>query len=207
MYKTIQKKINDKIGVLPTYHQLAFGVMLSERFLPNYFAFHFIERWGNPMILLNGIDLLKSIIRQETYDPVELHLIDDFIEEVTPDMDDFPSNILASLALDVSSMLYECFSFVKDHKTKHIELCSQISFNALEMYIQKRNNLKYDLTVQELNEFFSNDSLIKSEIDYQLNLLNELHTEAKINHKLYIEKTIKAPNIALAAMSFVHPTA
>jgi len=75
------------------------------------------------------------------------------------------------------------------------------------MYIQKRNNLKYDLTVQELNEFFSNDSLIKSEIDYQLNLLNELHTEAKINHKLYIEKTIKAPNIALAAMSFVHPTA
>ena len=140
MNKKIQEQINYKISLLPTYHQLAFAVMLSERFLPNYFAFYLAEQWGNPMILLNGIDLLKNIIRQGTYNPEELKIIDDFIEDITPDMADFPSNILASFALDVSSMLYECFSFVKNLKTKHIELCSQISFESLEMYIQKRDN-------------------------------------------------------------------
>ena len=131
MNKDIRKKINQKISLLPTYHKLAYAVMLSERFLPNYFAFYLAEHWGNPMILLNGIDLLKSIIRQGTYNPDELQIIDDFIEEVTPDMEDFPSNILASFALDISSMLYECFSFVKTRETKHIELCSQISFDSL----------------------------------------------------------------------------
>jgi len=195
MDKTIQKKISDKLNLLPVYNQLAFGVMLTERYLPNYFAFHFVENWGNPMILLNGIDLLKNIVRLEIYDPVELQLIDNYIEEVTPDMDEFPSNLLASLALDVSSMLHECFRFANDKRTKNIELCSQISFDSLEMYIQKKDNLKHDLTISELNEYFSNNNLIKNELDYQLNLLDELIQKPKIDNKLYIEKTLKAPKI------------
>ena len=202
MEKLIQQEISNKINLLPVYHQLAFGIMLSERFLPNYFAFHFVERRGNPMILLNGIDLLKTIVRQESYDSVELQLIDNLIEDVTPDMDDFPGNVLASFALDVSSMLYECFSFVKDNKSKHLELCSRISMNSLEMFVQNRDSLKFDLTLTELNEYFKKDVLIGTEIEYQMSLLNELLSDAKINNKLYIEKTLKAPNIALDAVRF-----
>ncbi len=204
MDKLIQQKINKKIGLLPVYHQLAFGVMLSERFLPTYFAFHLTEKWGNPMILLNSIDLLKNIVRQENYDTVELQLIDNLIEEATPDMDDFPSNILASLALDISSMLYECFAFARNQKTKHIENCSKMSIGTLEMFIQKRDNLKHDLSTKELNTYFVNDKLINSEIDYQLNLLDVLRANSKISYKLYIEKTIKAPNIALEVMPFAY---
>ena len=158
------------------------------------------------MILLNGIDLLKSIIRQEKFEPVELELIDNLIEEATPDMDDFPSNILASLALDISSMLYECFAFVRNKKIKHIENCSKMSIRILEMFVQKRDNLKHDLTVKELNTYFENDNLLKDETNYQLNLLNELRTDAIISNRLYIEKTIKATNIALEAMPFIRPT-
>jgi len=146
-----ERKINDKIRQLPPYHQLAFGLMLSERFLPNYFAFFLVEQWGNPMVLLNGIDLLKNIISRETYDDSELRLIDELIETVTPDMEEFPANTLASLALDVSSMLGECFAFVRDRDSRHLELCSEISLDALRMYVQKRDELPHDLPVIELD--------------------------------------------------------
>jgi uncharacterized protein YjaG (DUF416 family) len=51
MNKATQQQISEKIKTLSVFHQLAFGIILSERFLPNYFAFHFIEKWGNTMIL------------------------------------------------------------------------------------------------------------------------------------------------------------
>ena len=76
MNKAIQNTINQKISLLSQERQLAFGIILSERFLPNYFAFYFVEKWGNPMVLLNGIDLLKNIAYQGNYETSELELID-----------------------------------------------------------------------------------------------------------------------------------
>ncbi len=196
MENTTQQQINGKIQQLPPYHQLAFGVMLSERFLPNYFAFFLVEQWGNPMVLLNGIDLLKNIISREAYDDGELRLIDELIETVTPDMEEFPANTLASLALDISSMLGECFAFVRDQDARHIELCSEISLDTLRMYVQKRDELPHDLPVTELDRHFAQDKLMNHEIEYQINLLNELAPRPKINNRLYMDKTMQAPNLS-----------
>lgn len=199
MNTAIQQQINQKIRQLPYSHQLAFGVILAERFLPNYFAFYFTEQWGNPMVLLNGIDLLKNIIRENQFDPAELELIDSLIEEATPDMEEFLGNYLASMALDISSMLYECFLFVKNRQPKHIEVCSQISYESLKMYIQKRDDLGYNWTISELNDYYSKDTIMKGEVAWQLNILEELLANNKITNKLYIEKTIEAPNLRLIA--------
>lgn len=94
--------------------------MITERFLPNYFTFYIAERWGNPMILLNGIDLLKNIVRQESYEPEEL-----------------------------------------------------------ELFIQKRDNLSHELSVNELEEYLVKDELIQKEIDRMVYKLYEL-TEDRI---------------------------
>ncbi|MCP5501541.1 MAG: DUF416 family protein [Leptospiraceae bacterium] len=192
MDKMVKQQIKEKISKLSTYNQLAFGVMITERFLPNYFTFYIAERWGNPMILLNGIDLLKNIARQESYELEELELIDNFIEDVTPDMDDFSGYLEASLALDCYSLLYDCFSFVKDKDSSHIESCSEIAFGSLELFIQKGDNLSHDLSIKELEAYLAKDELIQKEIEYQLNLLDEL-TDKKISYKLYIEKSMNAP--------------
>ena len=199
MAQIAQGQINDKIRQLPPYHQLAFGAMLSERFLPNYFAFFLVEQWGNPMVLLNGIGLLKNIASRETFDSSEIRLADELIEAVTPDMEAFPANTLASLALDVSSMLHECFEFVSDQNPRHIELCSEISFDTLRMYVQKRDELPHDLPLAELDRHLSQDKLLRSETEYQINLLNELEPRPKISNRLYMDKTVKAPNL-----SFTH---
>ena len=198
MENNIQQQINDKIRQLPPFHQLAFGVMLSERFLPNYFAFFLVEQWGNPMVLLNGIDLLKNIVAREAYEENELRLIDDLIEKVTPDMEEFPANSLASLALDVSSMLHECFQFARDKNPRHIELCSEISLDTLRMYVQKRDELPYDLPIAELDKHLSQDKLLNSEIAYQINLLNELKPRPTISNKLYMDNTLRAPNLSFS---------
>ncbi len=192
----IEEQIGKKIGLLPPYHQLAFGVMLSERFLPNYFAFFLVEQWGNPMVLLNGIDLLKNIIARETYEENELRFIDEQMENVTPDMEAFPANTLASLALDVSSMLHECFEFVRDRDPRHIELCSSISLDTLRMYVQKRDELPHDLPALALEKHLSQDKLMQSEIEYQTKLLAELKPRPKINNRLFMDKTLQAPNLA-----------
>lgn len=193
--ENMQEHINAKIRQLPPYHQLAFGVVLSERFLPNYFAFFLVEQWGNPMVLLNGIDLLKNIIAQETFEDNELRQIDGLIETNTPDMEEFPANTLASLALDVSSMLHECFEFVRDRNPRHIELCSEISLDTLRMYVQKRDKLPHDLPVAALDQYFSQDKLLNNEIEYQIKLLDELMPRPKINNRLYMNQTILAPNL------------
>ena len=198
MENNIQQQINEKIRQLPPFHQLAFGVMLSERFLPNYFAFFLVEQWGNPMVLLNGIDLLKNIVTREAYEENELRLIDDLIENVTPDMEEFPANSLASLALDVSSMLHECFQFARDKNPRHIELCSEISLDTLRMYVQKRDELPYDLPTAQLDKHLSQDKLINSEIAYQINLLNELKPRPTISNKLYMDNTLRAPNLSFS---------
>jgi uncharacterized protein YjaG (DUF416 family) len=203
MNKITQHRINSLIRQLSPYHQLAFGVLLAERFLPNYFAFYLVEKWGNPMVLLNGIDLLKNVIAEKKYDPDELQLIDNLIEDVTPDMEEFSGNSLASMALDVASMLYECFAFVRSHNPKHIENCSVISFSTLEIYIQKRDGFSYDLSNEELDDRLSKDKLLRSEIDYQLNLLQDLYPTARINHKFYIDKTLTAPNLTFTGFGRV----
>jgi uncharacterized protein YjaG (DUF416 family) len=191
-----QKRLNEQIRELPAYHQLAFGVVLSERFLPNYFAFFLVEQWGNPMVLLNGIDLLKNVIAREKHTMSEINMIDELIETVTPDMEEFPSNTLASMALDVSSMLHECFSFVSNKNPQHIEECSAISIDTLKLYVQKRDNLPYDMPIDALEFHFANDQLIISEIEYQTQLLNELLPRPKINNRLYMDKTMQAPNLS-----------
>jgi uncharacterized protein YjaG (DUF416 family) len=186
----------EKIEILPQYHQLAFGVMLSERFLPNYFAFFLVEQWGNPMVLLNGIDLLKSIIASETYEESELLFIDEAIENVTPDMEAFPANTLASLALDVSSMLHECFEFVRDRNPAHIALCAQISLDTLSMYVQKRDDLPHDLPALALEQHLSQDALMQNEIAWQIKLLTDLKPRPKISNRLFMDTTLQAPNLA-----------
>ena len=196
MKKLAQQQINEQIRQLPPYHQLAFGTMLSERFLPNYFAFFLVEQWGNPMVLLNGIGLLKNIASGETFDEGELRLMDELTETITPDMEEFPANTLASLALDVSSMLHECFEFVRDKNPRHIELCSEISLDTLRMYVQKRDELPHDLPFAELDQYLLEDELLHSETEYQISLLNDLKPTLKISHRLYLDKTLQAPNLS-----------
>jgi uncharacterized protein YjaG (DUF416 family) len=200
MTQDVQNQINIKICRLPLYHQLAFGVMLSERYLPNYFAFYLSENWGNPMVLLNGIDLLKSVIANKQSDPEDLELIDDLIESVTPDLEDFPGNPLASLALDVSSMLAECFAFVRNQNPRHIELCSAISFSSLELYLQVHEQYPHDLSAVDLDTRLAKHPLMREELEYQLELLKDLSPEPKINSKLFMEKTLQAPKVDWAGL-------
>ncbi len=190
--------ILEKIKKLPPNHQLAFGLMLSERFLPNYFAFFLVEKWGNPMVLLNGIDWLKNTITGQTFEEEERQHLDDLIESITPDMEEFPSNTLASLALDVSSMLHECFEFVRDQRPERMAQCAEIAVDTLRVYIQKRDQLPHDLPVAVLDQRLNQDTLVQQECSWQLQLLDEMVPQPMLNPRLYINKTLNAPSLVLS---------
>lgn len=186
-----------KITKLPPDHQLAFGLMLSERFLPNYFAFFLVEQWGNPMALLNGVTWIQNTIARQSFDEEERQHLDDLIEGVTPDMEQFPGNILASLAIDVSSMLHECFEFVADRRPERMAQCAEIALDSLRMYIQKRDHLPHDLPAVALDQQLNQDVLIQQELSYQLQLLDDLALLPPLGPSLYLHKTLDAPNLVL----------
>lgn len=187
----------EKIKKLPSEHQLAFGLMISERFLPNYFAFFLVEQWGNPMVLLNGIAWLQNTIARQTYNEEERQQLDDLMDSVTPDMEAFPGNTLASLALDASSMLHECFAFVSDHRPERMAQCAEIALDSLRMYIQKRDQLPHDLPAAALDRQLTEDVLMQQELKYQLQLLDDLTLQPTLNPTLYLHKTLHAPNLVL----------
>lgn len=189
--------ILEKIKKLPFRHQLAFGMILSERFLPNYFAFFLVEQWGNPMVLLNGIAWLKDITAHETYNDEERRHIDDLIDSVTPDLEMFPGNTLASLALDVSSMLHECFEFAADQRPEHMAQCAAIALDTLCLYVQKRDQLPHDLPAAVLDQYLGQDALWQHELAYQLQLLDELALEPSLSPSLYLDKTLHAPSLII----------
>ena len=39
---------------------------------------------------------------------------------------------------------------------------------------------------------------MNNEIEYQINLLNELEPKPKINNRLYMDKTMQAPNLSFS---------
>lgn len=106
----------------------------------------------------------------------------------------------ASLALDVSSMLYECFAFVRTQDARHIEICSAISFDSLALYVQKRDKIPHNLSSAELETRLKNESLLLREAEFQLNLLRDLAQQVHIDHKLYITQTLSAPNLRFGEM-------
>jgi hypothetical protein len=63
------------------------------------------------------------------------------------------------------------------------------------MFIQKRDNLPYNLSAIELNNYFASAPVIIHKIDYQLNVLDKLQANDTVTNRLYIEKTIKSPDI------------
>lgn len=169
------ENIQERIVKLPFYHQLTFFYFLSKRQLPNYLIFNQKENWGNPNLLKEAISLFKKIIvTQDDFDKETSEMIKK-LEKVTPDTDDF-AGFLTSLALDACATLLEGLAFYQDKDSNHIQDICNSSLDLAQMYIEFRDNTDFD-------DYCFNDQVIIDELNFQLNSLEKLENQSKIDEQ------------------------
>jgi hypothetical protein len=85
---------------LPPLHRIAFAASCCERLLPNYNAFSFLEKWGDPSVLRTALNEVWQILQGKPVDAALIRRLIEDCEGVIPDSDDFTS---ANLIYDVEA--------------------------------------------------------------------------------------------------------
>jgi len=94
-------EINLVLASHPERHRIAFAAACAERLLPHYELFSSAEHFCDPAWLYRAVDLVWDYLKGNST-LAELIAIQEQIEAIVPDTDDFES-LLASRALDAAS--------------------------------------------------------------------------------------------------------
>lgn len=180
-------KLNDKIRSLNFHEALTFGYLICKKLFPDYATFSEYEDFGKPDVLYSSlIALRKSISGEENSEQIERLinvLWDD--EDITPDTDDFPGNLSASLALNTVSALYHCLKYASTQNTDYVLKVSKLSLESVISYFVVSNDIDQNQPKDKYNETLNNSVFILSEIQLQLNLIDKIQTFDKKNTKIY----------------------
>lgn len=173
-------EINRSLPTLPEKRQLAFGLAVSESLFPAYQAFASKAQWGDPAGLRLILDELKAIASSpgsgSTIDGAasQLPQWNAALDEATPDMDDFPGSLRASLALDVCSMIGECLDFLGSQDTEHIRNVAYIAVQALSAYAASQLQLQGN--EPDFDEITAESTAVQAQLRFQAGLLRSLGT-------------------------------
>jgi len=187
------KKIKEILDDLDNSQKLSFGYLLCKKLFPDYVIFSEYENFGKPDILYSAlIELRKNIIGIDNKIRIE-QLINNLWEndDVTPDTDDFPSNISASLALNVVSCIYHCLKYVTTSNIEFIYKVSELSLESVIMYFVVNNNINQNLPKLEYQQIIHNSIFVQSEIQLQINLIEKIKNINNLNNNNYLKIKIK----------------
>jgi uncharacterized protein YjaG (DUF416 family) len=118
-YKTFIKQFNNQVFLMDYHRQLNLAIEVCKTLYFEYVVFTEKYQWGDKNVLLEAIKMLEQSkvweINQSTI-LQSLHLVD----TVTPDMDDFGSDEVASYALNACVAVLNALQFLSDKLPQHI---------------------------------------------------------------------------------------
>lgn len=157
------------LSTLPFRHRLAFAASCCERMLPNYVAFHRMERWGDPAPLERGLDYLWRCTLTYDPDPLVVHRLIAACEPVVPDTEAFES-VFCSLALDAAnSVLLGLEACVGDDVERIAEI-AELSVDGIVGYLQLVNDpiaVPHLVRDQSTYTYVLASPLLRAELDKQ----------------------------------------
>lgn len=145
-YQDFTKTIKNQISLLPQERLLDLALKICKELFFEYQSFSEKYKWGNPDFLLDGINLCDKNLKGETEFPNIRELMSR-IDSVTPDMDDYNSDELASYALNAAASVYEMLEFLMDNDKIHIINIATYYTDTFDFKVQENN----DLTEQEID--------------------------------------------------------
>ncbi len=187
MINEVAKNINNKLNELNYNQSLTFGYLLCKKLFSDYALFCEFEDFGKPDILYSGLIALRKRILGFNNDKQIDRLITDLWEDedITPDTDDFPGNIAASLALNSVSAMYHSLKYANTKKTEFIEKVSELSLESVIMFFVVDNNINQNMPKEDYNKVISNSILVQSEIQLQRNLIEKIQTIGQTTQRFY----------------------
>jgi uncharacterized protein YjaG (DUF416 family) len=145
-YQDFTRTIQNKISVLPQKRQLQLAIKVCKELFFGYQKFSEFYGWGNPDLLLDGINLSEKALSNKP-DNSKIKEIISEIAAVIPDMDDFGSE-LGSYALNASASVCETLEFLIDHDAAHIVNITTYYTDTIDIKVQEET----ELTMEEIDK-------------------------------------------------------
>lgn len=122
--------------------QLTFAYLACERLYPNYVHFSNHHVFGDPIALKEAIAFIRSAILAKTLNHTQRERLLHAVNEHTPLPEDFDS-ILASSALDATSVIFHTLDFMGDQHSSSLEDISNAATDSIHMFLQSKLSLDY----------------------------------------------------------------
>ncbi|OJZ14799.1 MAG: hypothetical protein BGP15_15250 [Sphingobacterium sp. 40-24] len=162
-----------KLKTLGHKKQLTFAYLACERMFPNTAYFIELENFGDLQSFKKGIDLVyRSIFGREKTLFIEVDSVLNSIYNSIPSTTDFPTPY-GTLALYSGSTIHQSVCLIKNNDTdKLLEEISTSPINAIDLYIQERDDMDYD--DPQFEQKITNDPLMQTEINLQSGIIQYL---------------------------------
>lgn len=195
-----RQEIKRRLMPLKDEQKLLFAVLTCERLYPNYEYFQNTFSWGDSKVLSNAIGIIyQNLIKKDLFEKSEIQELINEIDVITPDTEDF-SEIFVSFALDACTSLYSSLNFILDQKLEHIVDVAIYARDTVDMFIQERDNLSYDLV--NVEDRIATDPLMIHEKVRQIDVIDRLSLKksTKIDNQLIEELRDKTPIINISML-------
>lgn len=183
MIEDIEKQLNDM-----NYNQLlSFGYLLTKKLFPDYAFFAEYEDFGRPDYLYSGLVALRKRISGVSNDYLIDKLISDLWEDedITPDTDDYPGNLAASLALNSVSAMFHTLKYAKSKDKNDIKTVANISLESVVMFFVVNNNINQNMPKHKYEEILNKSVFIQSEIRVQMNIIDKIKAISNTSKRFY----------------------
>ena len=174
--------LSDKLEELSKEKKIVFGASCCERLLPNYKKFVEVEKWGDFESLRSALNEIWKHVVESKMPQQKISGLIDKCDKITPDAEDF-SSIYTSFAIDAGGAIYELLQYCLDGKTKYLVDIASFARDTVDMYIQERDDMDYNLP--DFEEQIVNDELMQKELKKQFDDLEVLK-----NQKIFDESFI-----------------
>ncbi|MBA4849447.1 DUF416 family protein [Emticicia sp. BO119] len=165
------KSIEKKIVKLSFKQQVLFAVLTCEKLLPNYREFSSIVRWGSIEVLEEAIVMIYQYLQDIELDDTELDGIYEKIIEITPNIENFESD-LASYALDTCSAISDAIEFLLSEDQSYVLNIASIARDTVDMFIQE--SIYSEILPDDSEAKIAENEYMKKEYRRQHDILRKL---------------------------------
>lgn len=145
-YQEFTSTIQDRISKLPQKGRLELAIKICKELFFDYQKFYEVYHWGNPDLLLDGINLSEKTLNGKL-NYLKIKELMSEIDSVTPDTGEFGSE-LGSYALNASAAVHETLEFLVDNNPTHIVNICTYYLDTVDFRIQEDTAL----TEEELDK-------------------------------------------------------
>jgi hypothetical protein len=136
-YKTFIESLKRHISALSVVQRKELGLAICKKLFFDYQIFSQENSWGNPDLLLGGINFIKKSNLQEV-DVSQATIFIQEIEKVTPDTEDFSN---CSYALNACTAVMDTLDYLIYQKNESILNCCTYLTDTVDFKIQESKDL------------------------------------------------------------------